>query len=169
MGMPTTSRSSTTTKARQRTSSTTTSRQRTPGRFVAPGPAPRRARSAPDSLPLAAVHPGEVLEEEFLIPLSLSSYRVATDIGVPAPRINDIVLRRRAITADTALRLSRYFGTSAKFWLGLQTAYDLDIEQDRLAGELEKVPRFDRDSAPAVRRPRQAKTRTLAKKGRGRG
>jgi antitoxin HigA-1 len=153
--MRTTSRSSTTTRTRRRAA----------GKFLAPKAAPRRAPSPADSLLLPPVHPGEVLEEEFLIPLGLSAYRVATDIGVPPPRINDIVLRRRAITADTALRLSRYFGTSAKFWLGLQMAHDLDVEQDRLAGELEKVSRFDRESAPIVRRPRQAKTPTTAKKG----
>lgn len=104
---------------------------------------------------LAPVHPGEVLEQEFLIPMGLSAYRVAVDIGVAPPRINDILLRRRAITADTALRLAKYFGTSERFWLGLQADYDLDIERDRLADDLARVPRFDRHDAPTVRRPRE--------------
>ena len=104
---------------------------------------------------LAPVHPGEVLEQEFLIPMGLSAYRVAVDIGVAPPRINDILLQRRAITADTALRLAKYFGTSERFWLGLQADYDLDVERDRLAEDLARVPRFDREDAPIVRRPRE--------------
>ena len=77
------------------------------------------------------VHPGEVLLEEFLEPLEISQYRLATDIGVAPGRINQIVHGRRAITANTALRLSVYFGTSARFWLNLQTGYDLDVERER--------------------------------------
>lgn len=80
---------------------------------------------------LAPVHPGEVLREEFLDPMGLSQYRLATDIGVPPGRINQIVCGKRAVTAHTALRLSRDFGTSARFWLNLQTAYDLDVERER--------------------------------------
>ena len=113
---------------------------------------PKKTRTAKR---LAPVHPGEVLEHEFLVPMGLSAYRVAVDIGVPAPRINDIVLRKRAITADTALRLAKYFGTTERFWLGLLMDYDLDVERDRISGELGAVPRFDRDDAPEIRRPRE--------------
>ena len=111
---------------------------------------------ATDTERLPPVHPGEVLEHEFLIPMGLSVYRVAVDLGVPAPRINDIVLRKRAITADTALRLARYFGTSERFWLGLQMDYDLDVERDRISAQLLTLPRFDRVDPPRIRRPRQA-------------
>ncbi len=86
---------------------------------------------------LTPVHPGEVLLEEFLEPMGLSQYRLAKDISVPPRRINEIVHGKRSITADTALRLSRYFGTSERFWLNLQTGYDLDIERDRLGDRLE--------------------------------
>lgn len=85
---------------------------------------------------LAPVHPGEVLLEDFLRPLGLSQYRVAKGLGVPPRRINEIVLGKRAVSADTALRLSRFFGTSARFWLNLQTTYDLDVQTDRLADRL---------------------------------
>ncbi len=81
---------------------------------------------------LSPVHPGEVLLEEFLRPMELSQNRLALSIGVPPRRINEIVLLKRAVTADTALRLAKYFGTSAKFWLGLQADYDLDVTQDKL-------------------------------------
>jgi addiction module HigA family antidote len=81
---------------------------------------------------LAPVHPGEVLLEESLKPLGISQYRLAKDISVPPRRINEIVHGTRAISADTALRLSRYFGTSERFWLTLQAQYDLDVERDRL-------------------------------------
>ena len=86
---------------------------------------------------LQPIHPGEVLSEEFLRPLGLSQYRLAKDINVPPRRINEIVQGKRAISADTALRLSRYFGTSAKFWLNLQTQYDLDIQEEKIISELE--------------------------------
>ena len=86
---------------------------------------------------LPPVHPGEVLREEFLAPMEISQYRLAKDISVPARRINEIVHGKRSVTADTALRLSRYFGTSERFWLNLQTGYDLDIEKDRLGDRLE--------------------------------
>lgn len=79
---------------------------------------------------LNPVHPGEVLLEEFLKPVEISQNYLAIKIGVPARRINEIVLGKRRITADTALRLARFFGTSAKFWLGLQTDYDLDVAED---------------------------------------
>jgi addiction module HigA family antidote len=87
---------------------------------------------------LAPVHPGEVLLEEFLGPLGLSQYRLARDISVPPRRINEIVHRKRAVTADTALRLARYFSTSERFWLTLQSRYDLEIERDRLGSRLRK-------------------------------
>jgi addiction module HigA family antidote len=87
---------------------------------------------------LPPIHPGEILLEEFLEPLGISQYRVAKDISVPPRRINEIVHGTRAITADTALRLARYFGTSERFWMNLQTRYDLEVEKDRLAGRLEK-------------------------------
>ncbi len=82
------------------------------------------------------IHPGEILLEEFLKPLSLSQYRLAKDINVSARRINEIVHGKRSISADTALRLSRYFGTTDRFWLNLQTSYDLEIEKDRLGKRL---------------------------------
>ena len=87
---------------------------------------------------LAPVHPGEILLEEFLKPLSLSQYRLASDISVPPRRINEIVHGKRAITADTALRLARYFGTSDRFWLNLQARHDLEVEKDRLGTRLKK-------------------------------
>ena len=85
---------------------------------------------------LAPIHPGEVLLEDFLKPLALTQYRLAKSLSVPARRINEIVLGKRAITADTALRLARFFGTSERFWLNLQTSYDLELERDRLRGRL---------------------------------
>jgi addiction module HigA family antidote len=86
---------------------------------------------------LAPVHPGEILLEEFLEPMGISQYRLAKDISVSPRRINEIVHGQRAITADTALRLSRYFGTSERFWLNLQAGFDLEIEKDRLGKRLE--------------------------------
>lgn len=87
---------------------------------------------------LHPVHPGEVLLEEFLKPMSLSQNRLALDIGVHPRRINEIVLGKRSITADTALRLARYFGTSPQFWLGLQRDYDLDIAAEALGERLKR-------------------------------
>jgi len=87
---------------------------------------------------LPRVHPGEILREEFLVPLNISQYRLAKDIKVPPRRINEIVLGRRSITADTALRLARYFGSSERLWLNLQTRYDLEVEKDRLGSRLEQ-------------------------------
>lgn len=87
---------------------------------------------------LPPVHPGEILLEEFLRPMESSQYRLAKDIGVPARRINEIVHGQRAISADTALRLSRFFGMSERFWLNLQVRYDLEVEKDRLGGSLER-------------------------------
>ena len=85
------------------------------------------------------VHPGEVLLEEFLRPLGVSQYQLAKAIDVPARRINEIVHGQRRITADTALRLSRYFGTSERFWLNLQSRYDLETEKDRLGAALDGI------------------------------
>ena len=84
------------------------------------------------------IHPGEILLEEFLEPMELSQYRLAKDISVPARRINEIVHGKRGITADTALRLARYFGTTERFWMNLQTHYDLEAEKRRLRGRLTK-------------------------------
>lgn len=87
---------------------------------------------------LALVHPGEILLEEFLKPLGITQYRLSKDLSVPPRRINEIVHGKRAITADTALRLARYFRTSEKFWLNLQARYDLEAEKDRLGDRLTK-------------------------------
>lgn len=87
---------------------------------------------------LAPVHPGEILLEDFLKPLGLSQYRLAKSLGVPPRRVNEIVLGKRAVSADTALRLSRCLGTSERFWLNLQNAYDLDVERDRLGERLKR-------------------------------
>src|ERR1700704_5454816 len=84
------------------------------------------------------IHPGEILLEEFLVPLGITQYRLARDTGVPPRRINEIVRGSRAISANTALRLGRYFGTSERFWLNLQTHYDLEIERDRLGKRLQR-------------------------------
>ena len=86
---------------------------------------------------LEPIHPGEVLDQEFLMPLKISQYRLAKEIHVPARRINEIVKGKRAISADTSLRLSKYFGISAKFWLNLQAQYDLDIQEEKITLELE--------------------------------
>ena len=87
------------------------------------------------------IHPGEILMQDFLLPLGLSQYRLAKDTGVSPRRINEIVLSKRAITADTALRLARFFGTSAEFWLNLQTRYDLETVRDAPVDRLEASPR----------------------------
>ena len=86
---------------------------------------------------LKPVHPGEILLEEFIIPMGLSQNRLAIGIGVNARRVNEIVLGRRRITADTALRFSKFFGNSAQFWMGLQSDYDLDVAEDALEDRLE--------------------------------
>jgi len=87
---------------------------------------------------LPPIHPGEILLEEFLEPMGISQYRLAKDISVPPRRINEIVLGTRSITPDTALRLSLYFGLSERFWMNLQTRYDIEMEKDRLEGRLAK-------------------------------
>ncbi len=90
---------------------------------------------------IEAIHPGEILLEEFLRPMGLSQNKIAIDMAVPPRRINEIVLGKRGITADTALRLARYFGNSPQFWLGLQMDYDLDIEEERLSSRLRREVR----------------------------
>jgi len=93
------------------------------------------------------IHPGEILLEEFLKPLNLSQNRLALDIRVPARRINEIVLKKRRITADTALRLARYFNMSAQFWLGLQMDYDVDVAEDELGERLKReVPIYSKSA-----------------------
>ena len=87
---------------------------------------------------LPPIHPGEILLEDFLQAMNISQYRLAKDIGVPARRINEIVHGKRGISADTALRLSRYFGLSERFWMNLQSRYELEMEKDRLRGRLEQ-------------------------------
>ena len=87
---------------------------------------------------LDPIHPGEILMEEFLEPLGISQYRLAKDINVPPRRINEIVHGKRSITADTALRLARFFATTERFWLNLQVRYDLEVEKDRLVDVLER-------------------------------
>ncbi len=87
---------------------------------------------------LDPIHPGEILMEEFLKPMGISQYRLAKDITVPARRINEIVQGKRSITPDTALRLSRFFGLSERFWINLQARYDLEIEKDRLKNRLDE-------------------------------
>lgn len=87
------------------------------------------------------IHPGEILLEEFLNPMGISQYRLAKDINVDPRRINEIVLGKRAITPDTALRLSKFFGMSEPFWINLQSHYDLEIEKERLSGRLDREVR----------------------------
>jgi addiction module HigA family antidote len=96
---------------------------------------------------LPNIHPGEVLQEEFLIPFKISAYRLAKDIGIPQTRVSEIIKGRRRITADTALRLSYYFGTSAKFWLGLQDDYDLEEGTKAKKLELERIKKYENDAA----------------------
>ena len=92
-----------------------------------------------DDVIMPPVHPGEILLTEFLEPLELSQYQLARSIGVPARRINEIVHGQRRISADTALRLARFFGTSERFWLNLQSRYDLEVEKDRLKDTLDGI------------------------------
>lgn len=87
---------------------------------------------------MAPIHPGEILMKEFLEPLGITQYRLAKDISVVPRRVNEVVHGKRAITADTALRLSRYFGTSEKFWMNLQTRYDMELQKDLLGNRLKK-------------------------------
>jgi len=85
---------------------------------------------------MCPVHPGEVLREEFLVPLSMSAHTLAMELKVPAPQINEIVRERRAVTPDTALRLARYFGTTARFWLNLQASYDLKVTEREVGSKI---------------------------------
>ena len=87
------------------------------------------------------IHPGEVLQEEFMIPLEITAYRLSKDLGIPQTRISEILKGRRRISADTALRLSKYFGNSPKFWLGLQDDYDLEEELNSRKREFQKIKR----------------------------
>ena len=92
---------------------------------------------------LPNVHPGEVLNVEFLEPLKISAYRLSKDLKIPQTRISEIIKGRRRITADTALRLSKYFGNSAKFWLGLQDDYDIEEERDKKKAGLEEIKKYE--------------------------
>ena len=96
---------------------------------------------------LKNVHPGEILLEEFLKPLEISAYRLSKDTFIPQTRISEIIKKRRRITADTALRLSRYFGNSAKFWLGLQDDYDIEEERINKKDELDSIQSVNKDAA----------------------
>ena len=96
---------------------------------------------------LPNIHPGEILAEEFLNPLGISAYKLSKELGIPQTRISEILKQRRRITADTALRLSQFFGTSAKFWLGLQDDYDLEEERSAKFKELKTIQRFESNAA----------------------
>jgi addiction module HigA family antidote len=96
---------------------------------------------------LKNIHPGEILLEEFLIPLGISAYRLSKEIAIPQTRISEIIKGNRRITADTALRLSIFFGNSAKFWLGLQDDFDIEEESHQKEKELKTIKRFDRNAA----------------------
>jgi addiction module HigA family antidote len=89
---------------------------------------------------LPNIHPGNVLQEEFLVPMGISAYRLAKDIGIPQTRVSQIIKGERRVTADTALRLAKYFGNSAKFWLGLQDDFDIEEELEVKANELAGIP-----------------------------
>ncbi len=90
------------------------------------------------------VHPGEILREEFLKPLQMNAHALAMELKVPAPRVNEIVRERRAVTRDTALRLARYFGTTPEFWLNLQTSYDLKVAKQKIGSKIDKEVRSRR-------------------------
>lgn len=96
---------------------------------------------------LRNIHPGEVLQEEFLVPLGITAYRLSKDIGIPQTRLSAIIKGNRRVTADTAVRFSKYFGNSAKFWLGLQDDFDIEEESMSLKEELNSIPRFSALSA----------------------
>ena len=96
---------------------------------------------------LKNIHPGEVLSEEFLLPFGISAYKLAKDIGIPQTRISEILKGNRRITADTALRLSKYFGTSAKFWLGLQDDFDLEEEAKAKGSLIDNIPTIQPNAA----------------------
>lgn len=96
---------------------------------------------------LKNIHPGEVLSEEFLMPFGISAYKLAKDIGIPQTRVSEILKGNRRITADTALRLSKYFGTSAKFWLGLQDDFDLEQEANEKGNLIDSIPTIQHNAA----------------------
>lgn len=96
---------------------------------------------------LKNIHPGEVLSEEFLMPFGISAYKLAKDIGIPQTRVSEILKGNRRITADTALRLSKYFGTSAKFWLGLQDDFDLEEEANEKGDLIDSIPTIQHSAA----------------------
>ncbi len=96
---------------------------------------------------LKNIHPGEVLQEEFLLPLGLSAYKLSKDIGIPQTRVSEIIKGNRRITADTALRLSKYFGNSAKFWLGLQDDFDIEEEEQLKSKELNLIEQYQSNAA----------------------
>ncbi len=96
---------------------------------------------------LENIHPGEILKEEFLIPLGISAYKLAKETFMPQTRISEIIKGRRRITADTALRLSKFFETTPKFWLGLQDDFDLELEHNELKNQLEKIKPISEDAA----------------------
>ena len=113
---------------------------------------------------LAPVHPGEILLEEFMEPLGVTQYRLAKETNVPPRRINEIVQGRRAVTADTALRLAKYFGTSEMFWLNLQARYDLDVQRQKVGSGLAAVRPFKQPSTRAVISPRSKRALITAAK-----
>ncbi len=96
---------------------------------------------------LRNIHPGEILQEEFLIPLEITAYRLSKDINIPQTRISEIIKGNRRITADTALRLSKYFGNSAKFWLGLQDDFDIEEEENQKKTQLNAIKQYTRNAA----------------------
>ncbi len=96
---------------------------------------------------LRNIHPGEILLEEFLLPLGISAYRLSYDLGIPQSRTSGIIKGKRRVTADMALRLSKYFGNSAKFWLGLQDDYDIEEEQLQIKPELNQIRKFENNAA----------------------
>ena len=96
---------------------------------------------------LKNIHPGEILQEEFLAPLAISAYKLSKDIGISQTRISEILKGNRRITADTALRLSKYFGTTAKFWLGLQDDYDIEEEKNHLVKDLDTIKQYVQKAA----------------------
>jgi addiction module HigA family antidote len=96
---------------------------------------------------LKNIHPGEILKEEFLNPLEISAYRLSKDIGIPQTRISEILKCRRSITADTALRLSKYFGNSPKFWLGLQDDFDIEEQQKQKRQDFNNIKQFNKKAA----------------------
>lgn len=96
---------------------------------------------------LKNIHPGEILQEEFLVPLGLSAYKLSKDVGIPQTRVSEIIKGNRRITADTALRLSKYFGNSAKFWLGLQDDFDIEEEEELKSKELNLIVHYQSNAA----------------------